>query len=193
MIKKRYLGAIIAAAIMTVVITAITILPNIRSTAHLKVDYIPRTIMDLQDNSDLIVVGTYIKVNKIIEDEGIKFYISELEINEIIQGKVEKKNVQLLQTYSYEDPLISNQNQVLLFLERYSGPLTNDKDTYVCKGLGYGQYAVTDNVVSAVYAGNDLLSGIQSTNGQTSGSKSGNGSIAFGTLIDYLNENAEKK
>lgn len=151
--KIFYLVAIIA----TVIITIVSFKHETDNYVSLKLDYVPESIENLQDNSELIIIGSFNKVQDVVEDNNVKFYISEVNVDDIIQGELANGTIKLLQTYSQEDPLISQDSQVLLFLERYEGWLSDD-NTYVCKGLTYGHYEISNGMVTPSTLSNNLLS-----------------------------------
>lgn len=171
--KKRIYAI---AVILTILLTVVTYDSPNKGSVHLKLDFVPDSIENLQDNSELIILGNVYGTPEIIDEVGTKFYVSEVNINDIVQGNIEAKTINVLQTYSEEDPILTKDGQVLLFLEKYNGILSSDNNTYVCKGLGYGQYIINNNLAQAALS-------IDSTNVVSKNSNSG---LVADELISYL-------
>ncbi|WOO35056.1 hypothetical protein R2R35_14755 [Anaerocolumna sp. AGMB13020] len=171
--KKRIYAL---AVVMTILVTVVTYDTPNKNSVHLKLDFVPASIENLQDNSELIILGNVYGSPEIIDEVGTKFYVSEVNVNEIVQGNLESKTINVLQTFSEEDPILTKDGQVLLFLEKYNGFLSSDNNTYVCKGLGYGQYIINNNSAHAALS-------IDSDNVVSKNSSSG---LAADDLISYL-------
>jgi hypothetical protein len=76
----------------------------------------------------------------------------------VLKGNNISKNdtIMLLQTNSYEDPIVEKGSKKILFLDKYEGPIT--EDAYVCKGLYQGNYSISeDNTISACGDFNDEI------------------------------------
>ncbi len=147
--KKLLFLCAICISVGAAAISTLSTLSN-TNMPHLKVDFVPESIEDLQDNSDIIVRANVQSTVDIINEDHITFYITKIKVNDCIQGEVSSDYINILQTYSIEDPILSKDNSdVLLFLEKYQGYLSNDDNTYVCKGLGYGQYYIKNKSVTS--------------------------------------------
>ncbi|QHQ63300.1 hypothetical protein Ana3638_23075 [Anaerocolumna sedimenticola] len=116
---------------------------------HLKVDYTATSLEDLTNNSSIVVEATVNNEQEEIDYSGITFTLSEIKINNIIKGDNLLKNdtVLLLQTNSYEDPVVEKGSKKILFLNKYEGPIV--ENAYVCTGLYQGNFTVNeDNTIS---------------------------------------------
>lgn len=123
---------------------------SISKDMHLKVDYTATSLEDLTDNSSIVVEATVNNDQEEIDYSGVTFTLSELKINNIIKGDSLLKNdtVLLLQTNSYEDPVVEKGSKKILFLNKYTGPIA--QNAYVCTGLYQGNFTVNeDNTISA--------------------------------------------
>ncbi len=107
-------------------------------------------------DSDFIVVasvGELKEVATVDRADGWYFPITELTVLDSLKGNLpEGANIDLLQTrYVAEDPPVQEGETVLLFLKKFSGPQTDDPNTYVCNGLYNGHYKIQDQCVVASY------------------------------------------
>jgi len=99
---------------------------------------------ELYENSPYIIRGTGTGKTELIKHTEVYFTIREIKVTEIIKGTIDKK-ITLLQTLSEQDPEVKEDDDVLLFLKKYDGPVHDDGNTYTCVGLGQGQYKINDN------------------------------------------------
>lgn len=109
---------------------------------HLAANY--RSIDDLIKDSPFIVTGTVESVNDEFVVMGVSFALTKFKIVNSIRGEI-SGNINILQTKIAEDPFIMKGEKLMLFLERYEGPVA--EDAYVMKGLFMGQYKIAGNTL----------------------------------------------
>ncbi len=123
-----------------------------------------------KDSPFIIVaeVGHRIDTAVVEGAEELKFPITELRVTDPIKGGMSiGDSIRLIQTADIaEDPLVSEGERVLLFLERFSGPQTDDPDAYVCNGLFDGHYIIKNNQVTESYAAPDSLGRVKMQDGK---------------------------
>ena len=112
----------------------------------LKIDTIPESLSSLTEDSDSIVLGIPEEEPTIIEYGDATFYLTKVNVEENYSNN-ELESFTLLQTYSEEDPIVSPNEPLILFLSKYSGPIIDDSNVYVCTSLGYSQYSIEDNTI----------------------------------------------
>lgn len=123
-----------------------------------------------QDSPFIIIAEVGLRIDTAVVDgaEGLRFPITELRVTNAIKGDISiGDSIRLIQTADIaEDPLVSEGECVLLFLERFSGPQTDDPDTYVCNGLFDGHYIIQDNRVMESYSAPDSLGRVKLQDGK---------------------------
>lgn len=137
--------------VLTVMLGSTFYLKNISSEPiHLKLDYASNSINELSRDSQIIVraeVGS--SIDK-LSFEGVDFTRTSIVVKEFLKGSINEQEISVLQTISVEDPQLIANTDVILFLEKYEGPITDDSNTFVCKGLYQGQYVVSNGYVNNV-------------------------------------------
>jgi len=97
------------------------------------------SIDDLIKDSPVIVIGTVASGNDEFEYGEVTFALTKFKIGNTIRGEV-SGTINILQTKLHEDPYIKNGDRMILFLVKYTGPVTDD--AYRLKGLYQGQYTI---------------------------------------------------
>jgi hypothetical protein len=128
--------------LVLIILTACSADNTKTSVSKVKTSERYESIDSLYNSSQYIVKGTVGKKIKDIEYGGVDFTITEINVNESIKGTTNSK-ISLLQTVTDLDPTVITKSNVLLFLEKYNGPIY--ENAYVCKGLGQGQFIIKDN------------------------------------------------
>ncbi len=123
---------------------------------HVKVNKSFSSWEGITADSDFIVVasvGELKEVATVEQGDGWYFPITELTVLDSLKGNLpEGANIDLLQTrYVAEDPPVQEGETVLLFLKKFSGPQTDDPNTYVCNGLYGGHYKIQGERVVESY------------------------------------------
>lgn len=118
---------------------------NNKVMGEAKLTYMAENVDELISESSLIVEGVATEKQNEIIYQTVSFVTTNIKIKEVIKGSLNGKEITLLQTKIIEDPLVKKGGHVLLFLEKYDGPII--KDAYVCKGLYQGNYNIDDNGV----------------------------------------------
>lgn len=99
-----------------------------------------RSDRDLIDKSDTVVEARVKSQSEIFEHKGVDFITSEVEVTNNINGTVLKgDNLKILQTVgdSEDVSILKKDKDYLLFLEKYTGPVTNE--AYVVAGMTLGK------------------------------------------------------
>lgn len=126
--------------------------------SYAKSTYQASSIKGLAKDSDLVLIGEVDKDKTITTLQDVEFVISKLNVTESIKGSIPiDSKINILQTKDIDiDPeLVANQS-VLLFLEKYTGPIT--ENAYVIKGLYQGNYTITNGILKASKASNSEVS-----------------------------------
>jgi hypothetical protein len=97
------------------------------------------SIDDLIKDSPFIVSGTVDSNNEEFDYHDVTFALTKFKIETIMRGEAPDR-INILQTKMAEDPFIKNGDKMILFLIKYSGPVT--EDAYRMKGLYMGQYKI---------------------------------------------------
>ena len=122
----------------------------------MKVSYQAEYINDLIKNSQLIIVAHVTNDQSKLAYGDVEFVITRLEVNSILNNtNFPEKEITLLQTVCEKDPTVAKDSTVLLFLEKYDGPVTDN--AYVCTGLYQGQYELKGNTILPSKDGNNNL------------------------------------
>jgi len=113
-----------------------------------KVSFVPKNFSDLINNSQVIVEAEATDNRKEFSYLKANFVQTDLKIKKIYKGTslVNGNNIWLLQTLMMQDPIIKNGEKVLLFLDKYEGPVTSD-ETFVLKGLYQGHYKIINDEI----------------------------------------------
>jgi hypothetical protein len=129
---------------------------------HVKVSYYAKDSSELIKDSPVIVVAQVSNHQTQITYQGVDFVKTGVNVKQVLKGaNLAGKEITLLQTVCDEDPTVEKGSTVLLFLEAYDGPVT--ENAYVCKGLYQGQYKVSGDTFAPVKSGNsDLASDLKS-------------------------------
>jgi hypothetical protein len=115
------------------------------SLSHAKLDYYADNVDKLIVDSSLIIEGVVTKSQSNLSLEGVSFVQSKIIVKDVLKGDLVKgSEIYLLQTKIVEDPIVGKSDHVLLFLEKYSGPVTRE-DAYVSKGLFQGHYKIKND------------------------------------------------
>lgn len=121
-----------------------------------------RSIDDLIKDSPVIVTGTVESINNEFVAMGVTFALTKFKVEASVRGEV-SGTINILQTKMAEDPFIKKGEKLMLFLERYEGPVA--EDAYVMKGLFMGQYKIAGNTLiknpDNRLAGSEALENIQ--------------------------------
>lgn len=120
----------------------------IKPMGKAKVNFMAKNIDDLTNNSQVILEAVVKDKIKSINYVDVDFVETALNVNKIYKGAefVTGKEILLLQTMIEQDPLVVKGERVLLFLDKYSGPVTSDS-TFVTKGLYQGHYKLSNNIL----------------------------------------------
>jgi hypothetical protein len=97
------------------------------------------SVDDLIKDSPVIVVGTVDSTNSEFSWGEVPFALTKFKIETAIRGTV-PATINILQTKSSDDPFLQKGNRMVLFLVKYTGPVT--EDAYRMKGLYQGQYTI---------------------------------------------------
>lgn len=145
--KKIILGLAIVSFLFSIGFLYNTI--NVTQKAHVKLDYEAKDLKTLSKDSEFIVSGI-VEESRDVDINGVKFQISKFKIDQSIKGDfLNKDYIEIIQTVGIaEESLIIKNNNLLLFLEKYVGPIENE--AYVIKGLYQGQYKIKNNKIKGV-------------------------------------------
>lgn len=111
-----------------------------RGSAQLTEHYY--SLDELAEATPTVVSGKLDGKSEKIEYKGITFIKSEIKLKEVYRDyfdDLEKGDtITLLQTYVEEDPIVEKNDEVLLYLKKYDGPVI--KDAYRIVGLMQGHF-----------------------------------------------------
>lgn len=143
--KKSYL---IISLVCVLIISAVVFI-NFNTSNHFMpsgdLAYRYEKIDDIIRDSSVIVTGKAVSNNSEFEYGGVTFATTEYKIDKVIRGNDIPDTVKVLQTKMDIDPYIKKNEQKLLFLHKYEGPVA--KDVFVITGLYLGQYSIIDDNV----------------------------------------------
>lgn len=110
----------------------------------------------LAKDSEIIVTGKVNSEKTTVTLHDVTFVITSFLVDSTVKGNIAPNTkIDILQTKNLDiDPEIKSKDNMLLFLEKYTGPIT-DKEVYVIKGGEQGMYKVA----------NGKLEGMKSYNG----------------------------
>jgi len=119
-----------------------------KNMAHAKLSYEPVSLEMHVKDSEVVTIA---KVGEVVDNitlENVSFTITKIKIDTPLKGITNKgEEIFLLQTKCIEDPIVKKNEKVLLFLEKYTGEITDLNNTYVCKGLYQGHFKIEENKV----------------------------------------------
>lgn len=126
--------------------------------ADVKLDYNASNLSSLINDSDYIILADVSKDRSMVTYGEVDFVITNTKVKQSLKGSVNDKDiVRILQTdYTNEDPLLTKGDTVLLFLEKYDGPIT--ENAYVIKGLYQGNYKYSNGKFLSGKNNNEALS-----------------------------------
>lgn len=115
------------------------------ASASTKISYYADNVHSLTSDSSLVIVGNATdETNKyIFEEENL--IKTKVKISKVLKGKFDEENIQILQTVCDNDPRIAQGEEMILFLNKYDGPICDS--CYVCVGLYQGHYKIENNKV----------------------------------------------
>lgn len=115
------------------------------ASASTKINYYADNVHNLTHDSSLVIVGNATdETNKyIFEEENL--IKTKVKISKVLKGQFGEENIQILQTVSPNDPTIQPDEEVILFLNKYDGPICDN--CYICVGLYQGHYKIENNKV----------------------------------------------
>lgn|GEM_PF-4338514 len=112
------------------------------------------TISDIENDSSIIVNATVEGSDSFIFKD-VPFTISELKVNEVYKGNIEKGNsINLLETggvidnveYTVEtDTTLKRSEDAILFLTEYEGPILENTKKYVVSGVYQGKFRMNED------------------------------------------------
>lgn len=108
-----------------------------------KLTYMAENFDDLISNSSLIIEAVPTEKQEEITYLQTSFTTTNIKVKQVFKGTLNENEITLLQTNIEDDPLVKKGGRVLLFLQKYDGPIT--KNAYVCKGLYQGNYDIDAN------------------------------------------------
>jgi uncharacterized membrane protein len=128
--------------------------------------YNTENLDSLIEDSQLIVVAQVTAYQTIEEFQKVDFAFTQLIVKKTLKdnGLVGDK-IALLQTVADFDPIVEAGSDVLLFLEKYEGPIPGAEGAYVCKGLYQGNYIINgDKIVPTKTENAQLAADIEEVN-----------------------------
>lgn len=108
-----------------------------------KLSYMAENLDDLISNTSLIIEAIPTENQKELTYLQTSFTKTNIKVKQVFKGTLDEKEITLLQTNMADDPLVKKGGRVLLFLQKYDGPIAND--VYVVKGLYQGNYDIDAN------------------------------------------------
>ena len=81
--------------------------------------------------------------------QNVNFETTKLNVQSVLKGDIKDgERISLLQTVSDLDPTVAKGSTVLLFLEKYDGPVPGAEASFVCEGGYQGNYIISDGKIS---------------------------------------------
>lgn len=149
--------SILAAFICSLALWTILLKPNVSSA---KLAYTATSLDALSEDCELIVrVNTTDNIKNITYSD-VDFTLTGVNVLEVIKGNttLEGKTIKLFQTKGMkEDPRLKSNQELLLFLYQYEGPVTKDI-CYVSLGLYQGMYKLANKQLTPLYEKEDEIS-----------------------------------
>lgn len=110
--------------------------------------YFPYANLDqIIESAPNIIQCKVVSENKIFPYDSIDFVRTDVQITECLRnndGLAKGQKISILQTKDV-DTLLTKQNNLVLCIEKYVGPVT--QNAYVIVGYDYGQYIISDKSV----------------------------------------------
>lgn len=124
--------------------------------AHTKISYSADSLEKLIKDTDIIIIANTTKEQQEFVYHELTFVKTKVKVKEVLKGNgFDNKEITVLQTKVFEDPVLEKNSNVLLFLHKYEGPVIDD--AYVCKGLYQGQFKIKNNIIIPSLADNEAL------------------------------------
>ena len=99
------------------------------------------------NESELIITAQVKNEQSELTYSDVDFVKTKVKINEVLKGNINESEITILQTISKQDPTLKKGSTVLLFLFKYSGPVT--VNAYVCRGLYQGHYILDGDLIKS--------------------------------------------
>lgn len=146
MTRRYYIIFFVVSLIIAITTTSMKVSKN-KIAAVAGEAYNAKSLEQLISDSPLIIVGDVVEEKESIKEDGIKYKVSKVNVDEILKGDIllNSNNINLMQMDIPQDPAVEKGERVLLFLKQYKGK--NYYDGYVCVGLGQGYYTIKNEKV----------------------------------------------
>lgn len=106
-----------------------------------KLVYHAKDLKSLIMDSPLIVVAQASEDQSMETFQQAQFVLTKLKVKTILKNNgFTGDEITLLQTFANFDSTVQKDSTIVLFLEKYTGPIPNAENAYVCKGLYQGNY-----------------------------------------------------
>jgi hypothetical protein len=131
-----------------------------------KLSFYAESLDELIGASQYIIIAEVSGRQKDYNHMGVKFVNTEITIEKVLKGDSlsENQQITLLQTAIEEDPIVKRNKKVLLFIDKYEGPVT--EDAYVCQGLYQGHYILDEKkILPTLNFGSELNKEIENLDG----------------------------
>ncbi|MGG4498593.1 hypothetical protein [Brevibacillus reuszeri] len=105
---------------------------------------------DIAKATPTVITGQVAGESEKFEYHDVTFVKTQIKIKDVyrdIDGLEKGDTITLLQTYVEEDPIVDKNDEILLFLKKYKGPVTTD--AYRIVGLMQGHYKLQDELYVA--------------------------------------------
>lgn len=115
-----------------------------KSSALIAKEY--TSIEELAKATPIVFTGRVVGESARLNYQHVTFITTKVEINEIYRdngGLKKGDSITLLQTDMEEDPVVDKNDELLLFLKKYEGPVIDD--AYLIVGLEQGHFKVKNN------------------------------------------------
>lgn len=171
--KKGFLilGIGFSLLLLSFILVKTTNYPVYSQTMGVSVTNKYETISEIENDSSIIVNAT-VKENESFMYKDVPFTKSVLTINEVYKGDIQKgDSINLLETggvidnveYTVEtDTTLKSNEDAILFLTEYEGPILEDTKKYVVSGVYQGKFRMNeDNSIISSELNDGELSGIR--------------------------------
>lgn len=148
--KKR--SIIIVFSIVVITIAGILFF-KIKDTSKLTAKNLPSAKIsvyfnnsdELINGSEVILICTPTNTQKNITYSDVNFVETTVKVVDVLKGAeiAKGQEITLLQTKVQEEPIISQNQKTLVFLQKYNGPVI--KNAYVAVGMGQGIYKLQNS------------------------------------------------
>jgi len=116
---------------------------SLLTPSQVKLAYYAESADQLIEVAPSIIRGEAMGKRSTFAHGGVSFVRSKISVHEVLQGDIQaNEEIWLLQTELKQDPIVRKGEQLLLFLEKYDGPVVHE-DAYVSVGLYQGHYIIT--------------------------------------------------